>query len=111
LFRIREQGGILIMRKSIIIAAVWLLSATLAFAFTPTGMPWDGPLQTLLNGAQGGLAYGMVAIGIIVAGIGWTFWQEFNPAMRAMVGVVGGGAVACFALQVMTAIGLGGFTL
>ena len=99
------------MRKSIVIAALWLLSATPAFAFTPTGMPWDGPFQTLLNGLQGGLAHGIVAIGIIVAGIGWIFWQEFNPAMRAMVGVVGGGAVACFALQLMTAIGLGGFTL
>lgn len=100
------------MRKSIVIAAaLWSLMATPAFAFTATGMPWDGPFQTLLNGLQGGFAHAVVAIGIIVAGLGWTFWQEFNPAMRALIGVVGGGAVAIFALQLLTLLGLGGFTI
>ena len=94
------------MRKSIVIAALWLLSATPAFAFTPTGMPWDGPFQTLLNGLQGGLAHGIVAIGIIVAGIGWTFWQEFGPAAKALVGVIAGGALAGAALNIMTYLGL-----
>jgi type IV secretory pathway VirB2 component (pilin) len=102
------------MNKRVVIwvAALPLLSrAAPAWAFTPTGMPWDGPFQTLLAGLQGGLAHAVVAIGIVVAGLGWTFWGEFNAGMRALVGVVGGGALACFALQVMTAIGLGGFLL
>lgn len=86
-----------------------LLRAAPALAFSPTGMPWDGPFETLLNGLQGGFAHAVVAIGIIVAGVGWTFWQEFNPAMRALIGVVGGGAIAIFALQLMTMLGLGGF--
>jgi type IV secretory pathway VirB2 component (pilin) len=100
------------MRKSILIAAaLWSLTPTPAFAFTATGMPWDGPFEMLLNGLQGGFAHAVVAVGIIVAGVGWTFWQEFNPAMRALIGVVGGGAVAIFALQLMTLLGLGGFML
>lgn len=67
--------------------------------------------RSLLNGLQGGFAHAVVAVGIIVAGLGWTFWQEFNPAMRALIGVVGGGAVAIFALQLLTLLGLGGFTI
>ena len=31
---ISEEGGTIVMRKSIVIAALWLLSATPAFAFT-----------------------------------------------------------------------------
>jgi type IV secretion system protein TrbC len=102
------------MKKRMMVGVVGLLrllDAAPALAFSATGMPWDGPFQNLLNGLQGGLAHALVAIGIIVAGIGWTFWQEFNPAMRALIGVVGGGAVAIFAIQLMTVLGLGGFML
>jgi type IV secretory pathway VirB2 component (pilin) len=58
------------MRKSIIAVTVLLASATPAFAYTPTGLPWDGPLTMLINGMQGGLAHAMLAVGVIVAGIG-----------------------------------------
>ena len=94
------------MRKSIITAALMLASSAPAFAYTPTGLPWDGPLTTLINGMQGGLAHAMLAVGIIVAGIGWTFWQEFGPAAKALVGVISGGALAGAALNVMTYLGL-----
>lgn len=94
------------MRKSIITAALLLASSAPALAYTPTGLPWDGPLTTLINGMQGGLAHAMLAVGIIVAGIGWTFWQEFGPAAKALVGVISGGALAGAALNVMTYLGL-----
>jgi type IV secretory pathway VirB2 component (pilin) len=83
-----------------------LATASTAFAYTPTGLPWDGPLTTLINGMQGGLAHAMLAVGIIVAGIGWTFWQEFGPAAKALVGVISGGALAGAALNVVTYLGL-----
>jgi type IV secretory pathway VirB2 component (pilin) len=95
------------MRKSIILTTTFVLAnATSAFAYTPTGLPWDGPLTTLINGMQSGLAHAMLAVGIIVAGIGWTFWQEFGPAAKALVGVIAGGALAGAALNVMTYLGL-----
>ena len=94
------------MRKSIIAATFLLANATPAFAYTPTGLPWDGPLTMLINGLQGGLAHAMLAVGVIVAGIGWTFWQEFGPAAKALVGVISGGALAGAALQIMTYLGL-----
>ena len=95
------------MRKSIILMTAFVLAkSTLAFAYTPTGLPWDGPLTTLINGMQGGLAHAMLAVGIIVAGIGWTFWQEFGPAAKALVGVIAGGALAGAALNIMTYLGL-----
>ena len=62
------------MRKWLIAATIVMASATPALAYTPTGLPWDGPLTTLLNGLQGGLAHAMLATGIIVAGIGFTTW-------------------------------------
>jgi type IV secretory pathway VirB2 component (pilin) len=94
------------MRKSMVIASLLLLKAVPAFAYTPTGLPWDGPLTMLINGMQGGLAHAMLAVGIIVAGIGWTFWQEFGPAAKALVGVIAGGALAGAALEIMTYLGL-----
>jgi type IV secretory pathway VirB2 component (pilin) len=94
------------MRKSIIAATFLFATASTAFAYTPTGLPWDGPLTTLINGMEGGLAHAMHAVGIIVAGIGWTFWQEFGPAAKALVGVISGGALAGAALNVMTYLGL-----
>lgn len=94
------------MRKTIVVASLLLLRAAPAFAYTPTGLPWDGPLTMLINGMQGGLAHAMLAVGIIVAGIGWTFWQEFGPAAKALVGVIAGGSVAAMALEIMTYLGL-----
>jgi type IV secretory pathway VirB2 component (pilin) len=94
------------MRKSIIAATFLLATASPVFAYTPTGLPWDGSLTTLINGMQGGLAHAMLAVGIIVAGIGWTFWHEFGPAAKALVGVISGGALAGAALSVMTYLGL-----
>ena len=87
---------------------ILLVNATPVFAYTPTGLPWDGPLSTLINGLQGGLAHAMLAVGVIVAGIGWTFWQEFGPAAKALVGVIAGGAIAGAALNIMTYLGSGG---
>ena len=94
------------MRKWLIAATIVMASATPALAYTPTGLPWDGPLTTLINGMQGGLAHAMLATGIIVAGIGWTFWQEFGPAAKALVGVIAGGALAGAVLYIMTYLGL-----
>ncbi len=94
------------MRKSIITATLLFGSATPAFAYTPTGLPWDGPLTMLITGMQGGLAHAMLAVGIIISGIGWTFWQEFGPAAKALVGVIAGGALAGAALEIMTYLGL-----
>ena len=94
------------MRKTIVIASLLLLKAAPALAYTPTGLPWDGPLTMLINGMQGGLAHAMLAVGIIVAGIGWTFWQEFGPAAKALVGVIAGGSLAAMALEIMTYLGL-----
>ena len=97
----------LVMRKAIILTfGVLLVNVTSAFAYTPTGLPWDGPLTTLINGMQGGLAHAMLAGGIIVAGIGWTFWQEFGPAAKALLGVIAGGALAGAAFNIMTYLGL-----
>jgi type IV secretory pathway VirB2 component (pilin) len=94
------------MRRAMIATAMVLASASSALAYTPTGLPWDGPLMTLINGLEGGLAHAMLAVGIIVAGIGWTFWQEFGPAAKALVGVIAGGALASAALTIMTYLGL-----
>jgi type IV secretory pathway VirB2 component (pilin) len=100
------KGEVYVMSKSILVAALWLVSATPALAYTPTGLPWDGPLSMLINGMEGGLAHAMLAVGVIVAGIGWTFWQEFGPAAKALVGVISGGALAGAALNIMTYLGL-----
>ena len=94
-------------------------SLVLAFALVPAGqaaaatsgpaMPWDGPLQTILNSLSGTVAHVLITVAVIVTGLVFAF-TEHGSGARRLFGVAFGGAIALGALSFMTAIGWAGAT-
>jgi type IV secretory pathway VirB2 component (pilin) len=94
-----------------LVLVVFFLGADAAWA-TQTGpaMPWDGPLNNIMQNLTGRIARIATVISIVLAGISYMFAGEI-PFGRAITGVAIGGAVALGAIQFMTAIGLTGAVL
>ena len=72
-------------------------------------MPWDGPLQTILNSLSGTVAHVLITVAVIVTGLVFAF-TEHGSGARRLFGVAFGGAIALGALSFMTAIGWAGAT-
>ena len=72
-------------------------------------MPWDGPLQTILQSLSGTVAHVLITIAVIVTGLVFAF-TEHGSGARRLFGVAFGGAIALGALSFMTAVGWAGAT-
>jgi type IV secretion system protein VirB2 len=62
-------------------------------AAASAGMPWEGPLQRIVNSLTGPVAKGIGIIAIVVAGLGLAF-GEGGGGTRKLIGIVFGLAVA-----------------
>jgi type IV secretory pathway VirB2 component (pilin) len=80
-----------------------------AAATSGPAMPWDGPLQTILNSLSGTVAHVLITVAVIVTGLVFAF-TEHGSGARRLFGVAFGGAIALGALSFMTAIGWAGAT-
>jgi len=65
-----------------------LLSASVAYASTDTGMPWESPLKTLQNSISGPVAFAISIISIVVSGSLLIFGGELGEFARRMIMVV-----------------------
>jgi type IV secretion system protein TrbC len=72
-------------------------------------MPWDGPLNTILNSLSGTVAHVLITVAVIVTGLVFAF-TEHGSGARRLFGVAFGGALALGALSFMTAVGWAGAT-
>lgn len=72
-------------------------------------MPWDGPLQTILQSLSGTVAHVLITIAVIATGLVFAF-TEHGSGARRLFGVAFGGAIALGALSFMTAVGWAGAT-
>ncbi|HQH28808.1 MAG TPA: TrbC/VirB2 family protein [Oligoflexia bacterium] len=70
-------------------------------------MPWDGPLQTVLDSLTGTVAHVLITVAVVVTGLFFAF-TEAGTGARKVFGVALGGALALGALSFMTAIGFAG---
>ncbi len=73
--------------------AATALAVEPALATTTGGMPWDGPLTTVLNSLQGNVARTLILAAIVVTGFTWAFGDHGGGARR-MVGILFGGSLA-----------------
>lgn len=73
-------------------------------------MPWDGPLQALVNNLTGPLAKTLAVAAIVIAGLIMAFSELTEGAKRLVQGVLGV-SVAIFAVQVLASLGLAGALL
>ena len=80
-----------------------------AAATSGPSMPWDGPLNTVLNSLSGTVAHVLITVAVIVTGLVFAF-TEHGSGARRLFGVAFGGAIALGALSFMTAVGWAGAT-
>ena len=91
-------------------AVALLVSPDAAYA-TPSGpsMPWDAPLQTLLDNLQGTVARILVTVAVVITGLLFAF-GESGGAFRRVFGIAFGAAIALGALTVLSSLGFVGAT-
>lgn len=81
------------IKKYLNIAFVYLLMASNTAFAAGSGMPWEGPLQQLLDSLSGPVARTIGVAAIIVTGLGLAF-GEGGGGMRRMLWVVFGLTIA-----------------
>ena len=67
-------------------------------------MPWDAPIETILDNLSGTVAHILVTIAIVMTGILFAF-GEHGTAMRRLLGIAFGAAIALGAVSVLTSLG------
>lgn len=97
--------------RALVLAAVLLLMVVEPAWATPTGpsMPWDAPLQTLLDNLQGTVARILVTVAVVITGLLFAF-GESGGAFRRVFGIAFGAAIALSALTVLSSLGFVGAT-
>ncbi len=94
---------------SLAISGVLTLGAPAGAATAGPAMPWDTPLQTILNSLSGTVAHILITVAVITTGLVFAF-TEHGAGARRLFGVAFGGALALAALSFMTAVGWAGAT-
>lgn len=74
-------------------AAVLLAVSPAWAAGAGTAMPWEGPLDTIMQSLSGPVAKAIGIIAIVLTGLGFAF-AEGGSAMRKGIGIVFGLAIA-----------------
>ncbi|ACF47338.1 Conjugal transfer protein TrbC (plasmid) [Prosthecochloris aestuarii DSM 271] len=81
------------MKKHVLLLPVLILLMSNAAYAASTGMPWEGPLDQLLNSLTGPVSRVIGAVSIISLGLGLAF-SEGGGVMRKALWVVMGLAIA-----------------
>lgn len=88
-----------------------LVLASPAFA-SPVGasMPWDTPLQNLLDNLTGPTARALVLIAIVGCGLLWAFTRN-EEGLKKLGQIAFGGAIALGAVTLLASLGFAAATL
>lgn len=57
---------------------LFIIFPDLAHASSDSGMPWEGPLQKIVDSVTGPVAFGISVLGIVVAGLGLAFGGQLD---------------------------------
>lgn len=85
------------LRFAYFLAVTALITPTAASA-AGTGMPWETPLQNVLDSLTGPVAKAIAIIAIVLTGLGFAM-GETGGTMRRLCGIVFGIAIAFAASQ------------
>lgn len=92
------------------IPALALLAVAAPAAFASPGgspMPWDTPLQNLLNNLTGPTARALIIIAIVACGLLWAFTRN-EEGLKRLGQVAFGGAIAMGAVVMLGSLGFTG---
>lgn len=96
------------VRSAAVLAVSALLRSTAAFAGTGgTDMPWNGPLQKILDNVTGPTGKIVAGLMIAIGGIIWGFTRHEEGAKRIAQAIVGIGLVLG-ATSLVTTLGFEG---
>jgi type IV secretory pathway VirB2 component (pilin) len=84
-------------RSALLLATAVIFLPSAAFA-SGTGMPWETPLQNVLDSLTGPVAKAIAIIAIVLTGLGFAM-GETGGTMRRLCGIVFGIAIAFAASQ------------
>lgn len=93
-----------------LLRALLVLPLATSAAFASTGgatMPWDGPLQRLLDNLSGPTARALVLIAIVGCGLFWAFTRN-EEGLKKLGQIAFGGAIAMGATVMLTSLGFTG---
>lgn len=81
----------------------WLTSSLVvaaggqALASGGSGLPWDAPIQKLVDGVSGPVAFGFAFMGLIALGVRWIYGGDLGPAAKMLMTLVIGVSILAFA--------------
>lgn len=93
------------MPKLLLLAALLLLVIDPALATTTSGMPWDTPLNNVIDSLSGNVARVIILAAIIITGFTWAFGEHGSGA-RKFMGILFGASLALGATSMVSALGL-----
>jgi type IV secretion system protein VirB2 len=70
-------------------------------------MPWDGPLNSLVNNLTGPTVRALVIVAIVAAGLLWAFTRH-EEGLKRLGQIAFGGAIAMGAVTMMASLGFAG---
>lgn len=106
----RGRSGRRVLAAVAVGAALAAVFSDAALATTSgPSMPWDAPLQTLLENLQGTVARILVTVAVVITGLLFAF-GESGGAFRRVFGIAFGAAIALGALTVLSSLGFVGAT-
>lgn len=73
-----------------------------------SGLPWEAPLDTILQSIQGPVARVFILISVIVTGLGMAF-GEHGSGFKKVMGIAFGGAIVIGAISFITTLFGAGF--
>ena len=81
------------LRNALYGLGVLLAMAGPGLASGGSGLPWDQPIQKLVNGVSGPVAFGFAFMGLIALGVRWIYGGDLGPAAKMLMTLVIGVAI------------------
>ncbi len=100
----RSKGSAVVVAASLGLVALALLAPDVVLASSSGGggMPWESPLQTIVNSLKGPVAFGISLLGIVATGITLIWGGEVSEFVRRMVMLVLVISVIVFASSILS---------
>ena len=91
----------------LIVVSAYLLASNVALAASPaaggSGLPWEAPLDKILNSMQGPVARVLILLSIIITGAMFAFGNH-GEGFKKILGIACGGAIVLGAVSFMSTL-------
>lgn len=93
-----------VFRSRLSLLALMLFLPALAQASSSSGMPWEGPLQKVVDSITGPVAFGISVLAIAVAGLSLAFGGQLDGFVHKLAIIALVVSLIVFAVNVLSAV-------